>query len=184
MDSGDDSSDLEDVSESLRAGPSNISGQTKYSVKSEHINPPIVVTTYKDPETKLQKVLIVVSLPLGSTKVQFEVNDSGKSCFFKFCWPDLIYDSTKIFKQEVEAGTITTYHPKILAFEDALEKARANIEDKPQSILSIKLPIEVKTERNTFKIEKKTVETNSVYQIELESYQKPYEVKSSEKFID
>ncbi len=184
MESGDDSSDLEDVSESLGAGPSKYSGNTNYNMKTEHINPPIVVTTFKDPETKLQKVLIVVSLPLGSTKVQFDVNESGKGCFFKFCWPELIHDSTKIFKKEVEAGTITSYHPKILAFEDALEKARENIEDKPQSILSIKLPIEVKTERNTFKIEKKTVDTNSVYQIELESYQKAYEVKSSEKFID
>lgn len=148
---------------------------------------PYIVTTYNDPDTMNERVLIVVNLPSGSGNVKFSLNENGTKAFVKFSWASAMYDPNILFRKFIESKAITHYHPKILAIKSELEKSRKSINEVPHGVIEITLPFQVQTEISS--IEKHGVRTtedngqSAILIVELKSNQKMYSLKNSDMSV-
>lgn len=135
-----------DVSVKTEKGPDLPS----YSSNVVHQNFPYICETYKNPETRLDVVLLMIDLPGGAHSITPELNTEGTAVTIKYSWPKTMYDVNDLFKNFVAAGDFAIIHPKVLAVGNALEKCRANIDSAPEGAILITLPIKVQTGLNTW----------------------------------
>lgn len=113
----------------------------------DHTNYPAIVELYKDPSTEIEVVFLCVCLPGGATNIKIDLNEDGTSVIIKYKWPALKYKEEKMFKKDCTDAKdkLESYHPKVVAFKNGLEKIRTNIDVAPESSMSINLPIPVQT---------------------------------------
>lgn len=115
-----------------------------HSSTTVHQNYPYICETYKNPETRLDVVLLMVNLPGGA------LNTEGTVVTIKYNWPKAMYNVNDLFKNFVAAGDFAIIHPKVLAVGNALEKCRASIDSAPEGAIVITLPMKVQTGLNTW----------------------------------
>lgn len=56
-----------------------------------------------------------------------------------------MYDMSDLFKKHIDNEEIKIYHPTILVCINWLEKIRKNVNNVPDSVIHIKLPIKVES---------------------------------------
>ncbi|KAK4024314.1 hypothetical protein OUZ56_009697 [Daphnia magna] len=114
-----------------------------------HHNQPALVTVYKDPETQQEKVFILISVPGGSTEVEFSLVGNGpgsSTARIKHSWPPVMFDIDSLFaKVSIRNEKISQFHPKIVALKNELENNRDSVDAIPQAVIEIPLPIPVQT---------------------------------------
>lgn len=114
-------------------------------------NFPIVCKTYADPDTEVEKVLMVVSLPGGSQNVKIELIEDGQAALVKYSWPKPMYDVDDLFRRQLNVGDLTNHHPLVLCFKSALQECRKRIDFAPLASFKVNLPIKVQVVSSTWK---------------------------------
>lgn len=120
------------------------------SVQIDFQNYPAVCETYKDPDTRIMKVLVAVNLPGGARHVKFEVNEDGYSMTLKFNWSKTWCNMEDLFKAALDDKEISLHHAKVDAMKSALEKCRPRIDASRETVITVKLPIQVQTTPGTY----------------------------------
>ena len=113
-----------------------------------HHNQPVLIEVYEDHETQNNKVIIVASLPGGVTDVEFSLVGSGpgtSTARITYSWPKIAYDIEAIFAKSIKVGSMPPCHPKILALKMGLQNNRNSVDDLPQGVMELTLPIPVQT---------------------------------------
>lgn len=155
------------------------------SVKIDQRNFPTICETYKDPVTRMDIVLVMVNLPGGAQNVVMELNVEGTVVTFKYNWAKAWYDVKDLFKKFVDEHQTTMVHPMVMAVENALEKCRSRMDEPPEGVMTITLPIKVQTDPYTWKkngIVRK--DGMQIVMVEFVGYMKEYhKVKESSVFV-
>lgn len=144
----------------------------------------MLVSVFKDPTTKNEKVMIVVSLFWGAKNLKFELGPDNMSVKITFEWPKISFDMEILFKKKDNELEIPNYHPKFTCLEDEIENHRRTIDESPVGTIIVPLPIAVQDNPNTW--EKKLVKDESghiVATLELTGVQKQYTVKTTDRQI-
>lgn len=129
---------------------------TKSTVYTGNImfrQPPIVSTTYTNPDTKQEICLVIISLMSKIKRIDFDVVtvDNNHVLKITYTWPIYAYNVSEMFKREGDNETfVNKLHPKFLAVEKALENVRENIEDAPQGVIDIVLPANIQLDPGTW----------------------------------
>lgn len=113
-------------------------------VKGELVskNEPYILTTYKNPGSLDEYVLIIMPIVSGAQNVRYELSEDGLIVNVKIEWPrTMCLDIEKLFKNE---GGEKPLH-KILAIEGELSLCRDNMKSTPITEISIRLPFAVQT---------------------------------------
>lgn len=142
--------------------------------------PPILCEIFKDPETKIDKCLVVATMFAGTSNFNFEIGEDGETVKLNFEWPNPMFNIGDIFK-EISAEGVPNYHPKYLALENALEGVRSYVDEKPQGSIEVKLPLPVQNLSSTWT--KKLINSKgcTVLYLELTGFQTKYVVKKDER---
>jgi len=119
------------------------------------IQAPVLPCVYTDPETKVDKCLVVVLLYHNVKKIDFDLVESKEgpepTLKITYGWPPLMYDMKSMFTKGGEEQMFTPiHHPKVMAIEKALQQYRANVEDVPVGNIEVKLPVQVLMDPNTW----------------------------------
>lgn len=114
-------------------------------------NFPIFCEQFKDHENQIEKIVLVVNMPSGATKVKLDLNSDGTIVLITYNWAKIMYTMDDLFKNEIQKNQIQLYHPKVVALQNALERMRNKIDDAPQGSMKIKLPFPVQTSVNSYK---------------------------------
>lgn len=145
--------------------------------------PPIICDVYKDPESKCDKCVVVLSLFSGASNVSFELSENCQTLKIKYDWAKEMYNAASIFIA-VNPG-IPNYHPKYIMFENALEKIRSSIDSIPSGAITVTLPIPVQNDSSTWI--KKLIPTENgegkIVYLEFTGFQKKYAVKMEDRVI-
>ena len=193
------SKDVEDDSLSA-SGPSGSSKRLKSSTLTDdteekdlegldlqivHHNQPALVTVYKDPDTQQEKVFILISLPGGSTDVEFSLVGNGpgsSTANIRYSWPPVMYDIDSLFaKVTIKNEKISEFHPKITALKNELANSRNSVDSVPQEVIEIPLPIPVQTAKNSYQFVGGKKPDGSMFIIaDLTAYQNTYSAKKSD----
>ena len=84
-------------------------GKEDLDTKIVHKNQPVLMTVYKDPESKEEKLCIIASLPGGVSNLEFSLIGSGpgsNTAKITYSWPPIVspydmYDIPGIFKKAI-----------------------------------------------------------------------------------
>lgn len=82
-----------------------------------HHNQPVLMSVFVEPVTQQEKLIIVATLPEGSTNVEFSVVGSEpgtRTARIEYSWPKMAFDIDAIFGKAIKLG-LPSCHPKILA---------------------------------------------------------------------
>lgn len=149
-------------------------------------NPPISMSVYRDPDTEIERVIIVAGLPFGAVDVSFSLVGNGpgtRAARIDFFWPSIAFDFEALFGKEIEKG-MPKIHPKILALKQDLQHARDSIDDIPNGTIELNLPISVQTSEATISRKGKTQKDgSSVLIVELTAYENSYTTGYGKKKI-
>lgn len=142
--------------------------------------PFVLVSTYVDPETKLNKCLVSLLLCPGvGDNVSYDViEDQGRQTLkITYDWPKEMFDI-----EELCLDNIPSYHPKKLALEKSLESVRKNVSDTPQSCIKVVLPHKIDTTPKTWVKNGKITKSGSILiTIEFNGIQNEYTIEKSDK---
>lgn len=119
------------------------------------VQPPVLPCVYNDPDTNVQKCMVVVLLFHGVHSINFDFLESteGDEPTLKvtYHWPSLMYNVDAMFtKGNEEEMFVSKHHPKVLAVEKTVQQFRQNIEDAPVGHIEIKLPVHVQMDPSTW----------------------------------
>ncbi|KAI9553673.1 hypothetical protein GHT06_021600 [Daphnia sinensis] len=120
-----------------------------------HGNQPVQMSVYQDPETRNEKLVIVVALIGGVDDAKFSLVGDGpgtRTARIDYSWPVTAVDIEAIFQQEIRNGEIPSCHPLIEALKKDLEKSRSSVEEIPRGFMELTLPISVQTVANSISI--------------------------------
>ncbi len=98
-----------------------------------HTNQPVQTVIYREPRSRIEKVLILAALPGGVTDASFSLDGIGpgsKTGKITYRWPYPLIDYERIFSEETEERCMTKEHPKIEALRQELEKKRKDIDSR------------------------------------------------------
>jgi hypothetical protein len=152
--------------------------------KIDFKNPPLCVGVYEDPDTNLEKVLVIINMFSGIKNLKFELSDDGMSLCVVYDWPEAIYNVGELFKKKDGTAECPNFHPKYKAVEKIVKTSKISVEDKPHGKIKVALPIKVQNIPATWS--KKLVKRSDeaiVAIIELSGFPKKYEVKESDTSI-
>lgn len=113
-------------------------------------NYPVICEVYKDPQSELDKVSLVLTLPAGAQNVTIEITDGGDTATIKFKWIQSMYNMRDLFGKMIAAKQITIHHPRILCIKNGLEKYRKRMDLAPEATVKIMLPIKVQTSADSW----------------------------------
>jgi len=131
-------------------------------------NPSAYVTTYEDPDTNMNRVLVVECLPSGVLGYNLfipSVEGGSKELILSFEWPQNITNTgNKLFAKAISDGKLNIYHPKVVAVDKVMTDMKKNISDILSDEIIISLPVPVQSvgyteEYCTFKDEDTNVTT-------------------------
>lgn len=148
MDDDPDDDGTDDIKET--PATTSVSQPSKNEVFSAnvpivHSNYPALLEVYKDPESQLEVVNMVVSLPGGAKNPRVELNEMGSKVQIQYEWTPLLFDFENLFKKPINEGKMQRNDPRILSFKSGLEKVRSRIDVAPVAKMEIDLPIPVQT---------------------------------------
>ncbi|KAJ6642726.1 hypothetical protein Bhyg_07680 [Pseudolycoriella hygida] len=135
--------DLEEPEDSLDSKDS--SRESNAQTSCSYDNYPILCSSFKDPDTQLDKVVLAVSLPRGVRRVMIDVSDEGMSAKVKYKWPKTLHHMDDLFASKLLEKDMHIYHPMISASNNMLENVRSRIDTSPESAITIPLPIKVQS---------------------------------------
>jgi hypothetical protein len=115
-----------------------------------HMNEPLLMQTYKDPNTHQEMLILAVLMHSGVTNVTFDLNSDGTQATITYNWPKVMFNVDNMFSKLVNNGTIPAYHPKIMALENELETTRKSKIEIPIAQTIINLLIKVETSISSF----------------------------------
>lgn len=106
---------------------------------------PLIVAPYKEVNTQVNKICIMVSIPGGATDVKVTLNEEGTEAIINFHWPRSMHDMQEAFKYFFEAKMMTIQDPRIGAVMEQLPQYRAKTNQAPECVVKIDLPFRVQT---------------------------------------
>lgn len=134
----------------------NVPSSSGFVAKSDdilnHGNYPYIMETFKDPETGLEKIQLLILLIGGALEAKLELDKAGEEVIVKYMWPKMSFNIEDLFKKAIQKKEITAHHPSILCLKNGLEKKRSHIDKAPESFLRIKLPFHVQTGIQNYKV--------------------------------
>lgn len=145
MESGDEQEDEEIDKQENEVILISESSTSNAAVTNIHHNYPVLCGMYKDPDNQFEKVVMAVSLPSGVQNVRVELSQDGMTVLVKYGWPKTMFTMEDLFKKQLANHQTSMCHPKVTCFKDALEKVRARVDECPQSMIKVPLPIKVQT---------------------------------------
>lgn len=149
-----------------------------------HQNYPCLCEIYKDPDTQMDMVLLVMCVPGGAQNVTIDLNHDGTAAIIKYNWSKVMFNVEDLFKKFVAAKEMTLHHPKVSCVKSGLEKCRFRIDAAPETTTTINLPIKVQTASNTWKRHGVARDDGSqVIIVEFLGYVKEYHKKMSDSCI-
>lgn len=92
-----------------------------------YVQAPVLPCVYTDPETKVEKCLVVVLLFHNINKINFDLIESTKegpepTLKITYRWPSIMYDIKSMFTKDGEENMFTPqHHPKVMAIEKSLQ---------------------------------------------------------------
>ncbi|KAI9550440.1 hypothetical protein GHT06_005717 [Daphnia sinensis] len=113
-----------------------------------HGNQPVQMSVYQDPETRNEKLVLIVALIGGVDDAKFSLVGDGpgtRTARIDYSWPVTAVDIEAIFQQEIRNGEIPPCHPLIEALKKDLERSRSSVEEIPRGFMELTLPISVQT---------------------------------------
>lgn len=113
-------------------------------------NYPFLLNTFKDPETQSDQVVLAMSIPGGAKNVRLTVNTEGSVATVKYLWPAALYTMQDLFKRQINSKRTTMYHPMVSSLQSTLENVRQQIDEVPEAVVKIKLPIQVQSSTDSF----------------------------------
>ncbi|KAJ6639446.1 hypothetical protein Bhyg_12191 [Pseudolycoriella hygida] len=114
-----------------------------YDTKLMQQNYPVICEQFKDPETEINKVLLVALLPGGATNIKVELHERGLV--------ETMFNANDLFKRQLQENGFQIYHPMVLSFKAGLKKARKRVNARPESTMKVELPLEVQTSEDSWK---------------------------------
>ena len=101
-------------------------------------------------------------------------------------WPQPMFDMKMLFKYDLRAGTMQSYHPMIASLNAELVNHRDNIDAVPGATIRVELPIPVQTDSATFSHRIEAFKgsdsiTTQVMVVEMKSFETSYTVKESSR---
>ncbi|KAJ6648088.1 hypothetical protein Bhyg_03313 [Pseudolycoriella hygida] len=147
-------------------------------------NYPFLCNTFNDPETQSEKVIIAMSIPGGATNVRLTVNTAFRVVTIKYLWPATLYTMQDLFKRQINSKRTTIYHPMISSLQSTLENVRQQIDDAPEAIVEVKLPIHVQSSTDSFEFwgVKRDDGTMAIVAI-FKGYSKAYSIKVVDSIV-
>ena len=151
-----------------------------------HQNQPVLMSVFREPDTEIEKLIVVATLPGGATDVEFSLLGSGPGTSLariSYSWPAISFNIDAIFEKQVKAAKLPSCHPKILALKKELHSRRETIDDTPTGVMELTLPISVQTSSDSI-TRLGGIKGDSLLSIvELKAYQSAYTVKQTERKI-
>lgn len=149
--------------------------------------PPVISSTFIDPDSKQMKCSVIVSLFSNIKTIDFDVIQSGdvQTLKISYAWPNASYIADEMFKKDYQNQTfIPKMHPKFLSTEQALQSVRENFEDAPVGCIEITLPTKVQLEPTSWKktFNKKDDGTLIVF-FEFDCLRDEYTISKTEKSL-
>lgn len=144
-----------------------------------HVNQPVQTVVFREPQSRVEKVLILAALPGGVTDASFSLDGIGpgtRTGKITYRWPYTLIDYDRIFSEEIENRFMTKEHPKVEALKQELENKRNNIDSPPEAFLKIDLPIPVQTDKKSISIPGKRIGDGgtTILEVELTAFQSLY----------
>lgn len=158
------------------------SPSTSKKMKNESQMPPILIHEFIDPDTKMEKMAVVILLYPGTKELKYDVtnNDGVQQLEVTYEWPELITDVTDIFSD----GKMPSYHPKIMGLEEDLKRYKKHVDDKPKGNFIVPFPREIIEDVSSIKQTIKKKENGSTFLIfEFCCIQSGYNTKKLSKTI-
>jgi len=151
-----------------------------------HVNQPVQTVVFREPQSRIEKVLILAALPGGVSDASFSLDGIGpgtRTGKITYRWPYTLIDYERIFSEEIENRFMTKEHPKVEALKQELEKKRNNIDSVPEAIVKIDLPIPVQTDKKSISIKGKTIGNGgtTILEVELTAFQSLYTVSDRDQ---
>lgn len=115
-----------------------------------HHNYPVICEVYKDPESELDKVAMVLTMPAGAQNVTIEISDGGDTATIKYKWIQSMYSMRDLFARMMATRQIAIHHPRVMCIKKGLEKSRKRIDTAPEGLIKITLPITVQTSADSW----------------------------------
>ena len=139
-----------------------------------HLNQPFLIAIYSDPGTYQEMLFLVAAVPDGAEHIEFSLVGSGPGSSLAkitYSWPQLAYDFNLIFGKALLSG-LPACHPKIMALKKELENNRDSIDDIPQGVIEISLPIPVQTAPDAVKFQGCMKNGHKIVTADLKAYHK------------
>jgi len=122
-------------------------------VKDSVFKPLYLIGEWEEPGTKTKRLTVAIVLPSGVNKSDFtiQVLDAGLLLQLTVKWPVPLVDLELLHQKwlrpvdKESVQPFTMYHPKVLAFENALKTKRQRAADDVVSTAKIILPFAVQT---------------------------------------
>ena len=150
----------------------------------EHFTQPVLATTYDDPVTQGQKVVIAVAIPGAAKDICVNLSVDGYYCVVEYDWPEPMRDPVKLFKHWIDAKEIVEYHPKIIALNQELKNCRASVNESPRASIKVRLPVRVQTDSNTFTRNGIVEDASIIVIAEFKAIHSKYEIKKEDMVVD
>lgn len=147
----------------------------------DHQNYPCICETFIEPETGVEKVILVISLPSGAQNTEIDVSNDGKIVKIAYYWSQAIYNYHSLFKTELEHEKV--YHPMFVALQKGLQKVRTTIEEAPKSIIQVGLPIKVQTTSGSWTNKGITCKDSVIVIAKFQGFHKDYYKKKEETIV-
>ena len=151
-----------------------------------HHNQPVLMEVYLDPDTNSEMLIILASLPGGVTHVEFSLVGSGpgsSTARITYNWPKISFNMEAVFAKKIASG-MPSCHPKIVALKNGLKATRSCIDEIPQGVIELTLPIPVLTNADSiFRSGGKKEDGSMLLIVELTAYQTAYTVKKEDTKI-
>jgi len=151
-----------------------------------HVNQPVQTVVFREPQSRVEKVLILAALPGGVTDASFSLDGIGpgtRTGKITYRWPYTLFDYERIFFEEIENRFMTKEHQKVEALQQELEKKRNNIDSLPEAFDKIDLPIPIQTNKKSISIKGKRIGEGgtTILEVELTAFQSLYTVSDRDQ---
>lgn len=114
-------------------------------------NGPIIRYEFQDPVSKVDKMMVVIPKMGGIDDIRFSVDMTGTIFSVSFFWPPICCKPLNLFRNMTGNEAISSFHPKVVGFENELKNFREKKDEIPRGTISIKLPKQVQKEKSTIK---------------------------------
>lgn len=167
--------------------PSNSSyAHNERDNSSEKRNVQAISYVYEDPDTNNQFVVAAVilhgmSAEQGQIRRKLIEEDGEQYLTVAESWQPELFDGKRLFKEETD---LLSYHPKVVALNEALKKVRQHYSEIPEEIVRVKLATKVVEDMTTWNEHVEKLPSGSVLlRITFKTIPSMYSIDQRKEFV-